>query len=93
MATTVEKIKEIFTYGLSPSETEAFKDKITETRVKSTNGMNKNGNVLTIGHDEDLSDLYYYMLGIAKGNITKAKSENSIDLAAQRSWEKANKIT
>ena len=72
MGNTVEVLESLWVDGLGPVQKLSFTSKITEIRVRPTNGMNKNGTILTIGFNEDIFDLFDYLLKIADGDIGNA---------------------
>jgi len=73
MEAAIANVKNAYSTGLTAGQRTSFGTKIEDIKVKATNGMSKNGTVLTIGHNETLIDLANYMEKIADGLIVKAK--------------------
>ena len=73
MGDAVIVVNIIYEEALVPNQKTSFVDKITEIRIKTTKGMSKNGTILTIGYNEEVSELIKYIEGIANGTIVHVR--------------------
>ena len=67
MDTAIGYVKMSYDSFATMAQQRAFRDKITDINIKSDNGMNKNGTVLTIGCNEDPYAILDCMEDIANG--------------------------